>query len=45
LKRKRSSYEVLDEAQIRQIVADEIGKALAPITEAAQDPQRDQDPS
>ena len=27
-------YEVLDEAQIRQIVADEIGKALAPITEA-----------
>lgn len=28
------SYEVLDEAQIRQIVADEIGKALDPITEA-----------
>jgi len=27
-------YEVLDEAQIRQIVADEIGKALAPIAEA-----------
>ena len=27
-------YEVLDEAQIRQIVAEEVGKALAPITEA-----------
>jgi len=31
---EEKSYEVLDEAQIRQIVADEIGKALAPITEA-----------
>ena len=31
---EEKSYEVLDEAQIRQIAADEIGKALAPITEA-----------
>jgi HK97 family phage prohead protease len=31
---EEKSYEVLDEAQIRQIVADEIGKALAPIAEA-----------
>ena len=31
---EEKTYEVLDEAQIRQIVADEIGKALAPITEA-----------
>lgn len=31
---EEKSYEVLDEAQIRQIVADEIGKALDPITEA-----------
>ena len=31
---EEKSYEVLDEAQIRQIVADEVGKALAPITEA-----------
>jgi len=31
---EEKSFEVLDEAQIRQIVADEIGKALAPITEA-----------
>ncbi len=31
---EEKSYEVLDEAQFRQIVADEIGKALAPITEA-----------
>jgi HK97 family phage prohead protease len=31
---EEKSYEVLDEAQIRQIVADEIGQALAPITEA-----------
>jgi len=31
---EEKSYEVLDEAQIRQIVAEEVGKALAPITEA-----------
>lgn len=31
---EEKSFEVLDEAQIRQIVADEIGKALAPIAEA-----------
>ena len=31
---EEKSYEVLDEAQIRQIVADEIGKALDPIAEA-----------
>ena len=31
---EEKSYEVFDEAQIRQIVADEIGKALDPITEA-----------
>ena len=31
---EEKTYEVLDEAQFRQIVADEIGKALAPITEA-----------
>ena len=31
---EEKSYEVLDEAQIRQIVAEEVGKALAPIAEA-----------
>jgi hypothetical protein len=31
---EEKSYEVLDEAQIRQIVADEMQKQLAPITEA-----------
>lgn len=31
---EEKSYEVLDEAAIRQIVAEEVGKALAPITEA-----------
>ena len=31
---EEKSYEVLDEAQIRQIVAEEVGKALDPITEA-----------
>jgi hypothetical protein len=31
---EEKSYEILDEAQIRRIVADEISKALAPITEA-----------
>jgi HK97 family phage prohead protease len=31
---EEKSYEVLDEAQIRQIVADEVSKALAPIAEA-----------
>ena len=31
---EEKSFEVLDEAQIRQIVAEEVGKALAPITEA-----------
>ena len=31
---EEKSYEVLDEAQIRQIVAEEVSKALAPIREA-----------
>ena len=31
---EEKSFEVLDEAQIRQIVADEVGKALAPVLEA-----------
>jgi hypothetical protein len=31
---EEKSYEVLDEAQIRQIVAEEVGKALTPIAEA-----------
>ena len=31
---EEKSFEVLDEAQIRQIVAEEVGKALAPIAEA-----------
>ncbi len=31
---EEKSYEILDEAQFRRIVADEISKALAPITEA-----------
>ena len=31
---EEKSYEVLDEAAIRQIVAEEVGKALAPIAEA-----------
>ena len=31
---EEKSYEVLDEAKLRTLIADEIGKALAPITEA-----------